>query len=301
MDLRYLQTFKEIVQQGSFSKAAQKLAYTQSTITFHVDQLEKELDTALFEKVGRRMVLTKAGEEFVPYVEEVLTALEKMKNFQSNLAECKGTLRIGAPESLLCFRLPSLLKEFHQRAPKVHLYLKSMNSRAVQTALKEDRIDIGVFYLNQPTADDALVWEKGAQYPMILFGSPRVQQKYGEFVTPHQYFPLLSAIIQPMPGSLGQKFKTYLEEKDIRLGNMIEIRSTQTIINLAKNDVGICYLPEFVVHEEIRRGELVELETDMKASPIISAYGYRKQKWVSPAMQLFLDILQKRKGDWQGI
>ena len=61
MDLRYLQTFKEIVREGSFSGAARKLSYTQSTITFHMDQLEKELDTMLFEKVGRRMVLTKAG------------------------------------------------------------------------------------------------------------------------------------------------------------------------------------------------------------------------------------------------
>ena len=94
MDLRYLQTFKEIVREGSFSGAARKLSYTQSTITFHMDQLEKELDTMLFEKVGRRMVLTKAGEEFIPYVEEVLSALDKMKNFQSDLAECKGTLRL---------------------------------------------------------------------------------------------------------------------------------------------------------------------------------------------------------------
>ena len=51
MDLRYLQTFKEIVREGSFSGAARKLSYTQSTITFHMDQLEKELDTMLFEKV----------------------------------------------------------------------------------------------------------------------------------------------------------------------------------------------------------------------------------------------------------
>lgn len=293
MDLRYLQTFKEIIRQGSFSKAAQKLAYTQSTITFHVAQLEKELDTALFEKAGRRMVLTKAGEEFIPYVEEVLAAVEKMKNFQTDLAECKGTLRLGAPESLLCFRLPVLLKEFHQQAPKVHLYLQSMNSRNVQKALKEDRIDIGLFYLNKQDVDDTLTWKKGATYPLVLCGSPRLKRKYSHFSTAHQEYPLLSAIVQPMPGSLGEKFKDYLEEKDIRLGNMIEIRSTQTIINLVKNDVGICYLPEFVVAEEVQRGTLVELETDRSAAPIVSAYGYRTNKWISPAMQLFLEILRQ--------
>lgn len=292
MDLRYLQTFKEIVREGSFSGAARKLSYTQSTITFHMDQLEKELDTMLFEKVGRRMVLTKAGEEFIPYVEEVLSALDKMKNFQSDLAECKGTLRLGAPESLLCFRFPQILKVFHQRAPRVHLYLRSMNSRNVQEALKDDLIDIGAFYLNEQDVDDSLVWEKGGTYPLVLFGSPRIKRTYSDFVTPHQDFPLLSAIVQPMPGSLGRKFNAYLEEKDIHLGNMIEIRSTQTIINLAKNDVGICYLPRFVVEKELQTGELVELETDMKADPISSAYGYRKNKWISPAIKMFLEILK---------
>lgn len=146
--------------------------------------------------------------------------------------------------------------------------------------------------MNEQDVDDSLVWEKGGTYPLVLFGSPRIKRTYSDFITPHQDFPLLSAIVQPMPGSLGRKFNAYLEEKDIHLGNMIEIRSTQTIINLAKNDVGICYLPRFVVEKELQTGELVELETDMKAAPISSAYGYRKNKWISPAIKLFLDILK---------
>ena len=66
MDLKYLQTFAAIVEEGSFTKAARKLNYTQSTITFQMDQLERELSARLFEKVGRNMVLTKAGESLIP-------------------------------------------------------------------------------------------------------------------------------------------------------------------------------------------------------------------------------------------
>lgn len=62
MELKYLETFQRIVQEGGFAKAAASLNYTQSAITFQVAQLEQELGTQLFEKVGRRMVLTKAGE-----------------------------------------------------------------------------------------------------------------------------------------------------------------------------------------------------------------------------------------------
>lgn len=145
MDLKILNTFKAIVDEGSFSKAARRLNYTQSTITFHIGQLERDLHVKLFEKVGRRMVLTKAGEELVPYVEEVIQSVNKMSNFQTDLTECTGDLRIGAPESLLCFYLPFRLKEFHARAPHVHLLLQSMNSGNTLSALKNDDIDIGPF------------------------------------------------------------------------------------------------------------------------------------------------------------
>ena len=61
MDLKYLETFKTIIEEGSYARAADKLGYTQSTITFQVQQLEQELSIKLFEKIGRRMQLTKAG------------------------------------------------------------------------------------------------------------------------------------------------------------------------------------------------------------------------------------------------
>ena len=68
MDLKNLYTFYMITREGGFSEAAKKLNYTQATITFHVGQLEKELDVKLFERIGRRMVLSQAGVQLIPYV-----------------------------------------------------------------------------------------------------------------------------------------------------------------------------------------------------------------------------------------
>ena len=67
MELKYLNTFKVIVEEGGFTKAAERLNYTQSTITFQIGQLEQELSVKLFERIGRKMVLTKAGERLIPY------------------------------------------------------------------------------------------------------------------------------------------------------------------------------------------------------------------------------------------
>ena len=106
MELKIFTTFKTIVRTGSFTKAAHLLSYTPSTITFHVAQLEKLVGVPLFEKSGRHMILTKTGEALVPYVDEVLAAVKKIKSFQYGITAYQGTLTVGAPESLLCFRLP---------------------------------------------------------------------------------------------------------------------------------------------------------------------------------------------------
>ena len=78
MEIKYLQTFLTIVEEGSFSKAAKKLNYTQSTITFQVNQLENEFSITLFEKIGRNMLLTEAGKQFIPYVKNVLNEIDKL-------------------------------------------------------------------------------------------------------------------------------------------------------------------------------------------------------------------------------
>ena len=70
MDLKNLRTFQTVVQEGGFNKAAEKLNYTQSTITFQINQLEQELGLRLFEKIGRRMVLNQAGQQLLPYAAE---------------------------------------------------------------------------------------------------------------------------------------------------------------------------------------------------------------------------------------
>lgn len=92
MEFKYLNTFRTIVETGSFTAAAEKLNYTQSTITFQIGQLEQELSVKLFEKIGRRMVLTKAGDHLIPYVDEVMRS---MNCYDIRNELLSGTLDLG--------------------------------------------------------------------------------------------------------------------------------------------------------------------------------------------------------------
>ncbi|HAA8593156.1 TPA_asm: LysR family transcriptional regulator, partial [Listeria monocytogenes] len=118
MDLKNLLTFKTILETGSFQEAARKLNYAQSTVTTQIQQLEQELQVKLFDKIGRKMLLTSAGSDLLPSVNQILETYNTMKNYSNN-AELKGELRIAVPESILTYQMQSILKEFHEKAPNV--------------------------------------------------------------------------------------------------------------------------------------------------------------------------------------
>ena len=289
MELKYLRTFRTIVNEGGFNKAAEKLNYTQSTITFQIGQLEQELSVALFEKIGRRMVLTKAGEQLVPYVDEILRSVDKLRFFETDLSQCQGSLNIGVGETLLCYRLPSILKEFHQRAPNARLFLQSMNCYDIRNELLNGTLDLGLFYEDVGGFGSNLTLQPMGCYPMSLVASPETKKRYPDFITPDRSIPV-PFIINEKNCIFRQIFEAYLQERSILLDHTIELWSVPTIINLVKNDVGISYVPTFTVQADLAAGDLEAIPTELTDRTISAVCAYHKNKWVSPLMRLFLDL-----------
>lgn len=289
MDLKFLNTFRAIVEEGSFSKAAGRLNYTQSTITFQIGQLEQELSIRLFEKIGRKMVLTKAGEQLIPYVDEVLSSIDRLRNFEDDLAESQGDLRVGVGETLLCYHLPAILKEFHRQAPKARLFLRSMNCYDIRDELIAGTLDIGVFYNCVGGFGTSLTTYPFGTYPLALVASKEVKRQYPDFITPDQQLPVPFIINEPSC-VFRQILEQYLREKAIMLDHTIELWSIPTIKNLVEHDVGVSYLPRFAVQEELEDGRLAEIPTELTDTTISAVCGHHKNKWISPLMRLFIDL-----------
>lgn len=289
MELKYLQTFRTIVDEGGFSKAAEKLNYTQSTITFQIGQLEQELSVNLFEKIGRRMVLTKAGEHLIPYVDEILQSVDRLHFFEADLSECQGTLNIGIAETLLCYCFPAILKEFHRKAPKARLFLRSMNCYDIRNELLDGTLDLGVFYEEVGGFGSNLTIHSLDSCSLTLVASPETKKFCSDFITPDRTIPT-PFIINEKNCIFRQIFEEYIQTKSIILDHTIELWSVPTIKNLVKSDVGISFLPTFAVQEDLKAGELVEIPTDISDKTITAICAHHKNKWISPLMQLFIDL-----------
>lgn len=288
MDIKYLKTFKAILKTGSFQKAAEHLNYAQTTITLQMQQLEQDLSVKLFEKIGRKMELTQAGKELIPYIDNILNAIQQMENYGKSNKELTGTLRVAMPETLLSYQMVQTLMQFRQNAPNVRLSLQSSNCYEIRTQVLNGSVDLGIHY-DIGGYGDSVVTERLRQYEFILVGSLRLDEDEADFITPNQRKTL--CLLADQSSYYYKKFNEYLEEYDIVLDNEVDLISTEAIKQLVKGNLGIAYLPRFTIEEELNAGIIREIPTVIRNKQIGTVCNYHKNKWITPAMELFLQLL----------
>lgn len=145
MDTSSLRTFLSIAETGSFSIAAERLYLTQSAISKRIQSLETELDTKLFDRVGRQTVLTPAGEIFFSRAQTILQQLEDSHREIDNLkGEVAGTLHIGTSHHIGLHRLPPVLKQLNQQYPDLTLDIHFMDSEVAYREVQSGKLELGI-------------------------------------------------------------------------------------------------------------------------------------------------------------
>lgn len=140
-----LKVFQSVARHLSFTKASQELFVSQPAITKHIHELEAAYGSPLFERKGSRISLTDAGRLLLKHCEQILDEYNKLE-FDMNLLhdDFVGELRLGASTTIAQYVLPPVLARFIKRYPHVKISLLNGNSREVEKALQEHRIDLGL-------------------------------------------------------------------------------------------------------------------------------------------------------------
>lgn len=289
MELKNLRTFQAVVDQGSYQKAAEFLGYTQSTVTVHIQQLERELGVPLFQRSGRRMTLTQAGEQALEPARELLLSADRLARIGQEDREPAGVLRVDMAETLLCYHMQPVIRKFRQMAPQVRLILRSRNCLDIESNVCTGACDLGVGY-DMNWCRDRLEVESMGKYEVILLASPAF--RHPDFVTPNQRKPV--SLVTDEPDSVFRlRLEDYLQKQNITLDATLELWSIETIKRCVMSDLGFTYLPRFVAREELAAGQLVELEAPISGVRFPALCARRKNRWVSPAMALFMDLLRE--------
>jgi len=291
MDIRHFKTFKSIVEEGNFSNAAMKRGYTQSTVTSQIQQLERDLSIKLFEKIGRNMVLTPAGKKLIPYTNELLDTIKKIESIGKNSETITGELKVAIAESLMSYKLQNVLSLFKQKAPNVRLSIISLNCYVINSTLLKGEVDIGLLY-NVGSENDSLTSIELANFPLTLVCSPLFNGDKFDFNKTSQEIDT-SLIINETNCIYREIIENYFSDKKISLNSTMELWSIETIKKCVSSNIGISFLPRFVVEEELENGKLKELKGGCSDTEITAICSYHKNKWISPAMSLFMQLVKE--------
>src|SRR6266568_8048819 len=143
MDFQQLRVFRAAAKSGGFTRAAGNLHLSQSTVSQHIKQLESDLGCKLFARVGRRVVLSKAGELLLEYADRIFQDLKHAEMAVRELSALKhGTVRLGVGASTMAYRLPRILSEYSARFPEIELVVVTGPSEILLDHLRAERVDL---------------------------------------------------------------------------------------------------------------------------------------------------------------
>lgn len=288
MEIRNITTFLKVAATQNFSKAAEQLGYSQSAVTIQIQQLERELQTQLFERIGKRVYLTESGQEFVSYANQVMNAVEQAAAFSGEKNAVKGKLRIGGVESVCTTLIPELILELHEKFPEIELIIRSGTTDELIELAKRNELDF-VFTLDKKSNHPE--WVCASQtVEEIIFVAPK-DQKRSE--VPIEELVQKPFILTERGAAYQYELERLLAEQELRIEPILEIGNTETIIKLVKRGIGFSFLPKYTVSYELETGQLVQIQTNL---PVVTMYCqllYHKNKWLTPQMKTLIQLARK--------
>jgi DNA-binding transcriptional LysR family regulator len=296
MEIRHFVTFKKVIEMGSFTKAAEHLGYTQSTVTSHIQALEEHLGGPLFDRMGRKVILTDIGKKLLHYTQEILETYGKIENIAIEEKDVRGEIKIAAPESLTVYRLEPILREFRKKFPHVNISLSNANCGDNKKAILNGSADIAFVMLPQ-LQDSDLIVHSLLDESIVLVGSPDCSLNILDISYENQKINEC-VITNEKECSYRRIFEEYLRERGIEPSHTMELWSIEAIKRCVMSGLGISYLPLMTVEDEIQEGRLKILPCDGDFKQIFSQVVYHKNKWISPALSAFINITLKYARDW---
>ena len=293
MELRNLITFLKIVETGSFSKAAEQLRYSQSTVTVQVQQLEEELHVQLFDRIGKKIYVTEKGRELETYAQKMIDLSQKISSIGGEELELQGTLRIAALDSLIIAVLPAILREFHTRYPKVDIIVKTAdNVFDAERQLSQNEVDLAIItHDKRSTKHFAKTILKETRFVFAASPSRPLAQKKtvtlaeiaenDVIITNQQFY------FSDMSNEDTKKTLEYIIKPRFDIWNPIGA------MELAKQNCGIALLPHYLIQDAVAKGELCVLNVPELNFTVWLQMLHHEQKAITPQMTAFCKLMKE--------
>ena len=262
LDSRQLRAFCVLSRTGSFTQTARELHLTQSGISHSMKALERESGCRLLDRLGKKVVLTQAGEQLLQHAEKILSEMEAARGSLAQLGKWgRGRLRLGASTTACQHLIPPVLREFKESFPEHAISLEPGDTPELVAGLLQQRMDLALSLQVDsepqlefhPLFTDELHFIVSAQHPWARAG------KAGRDEIPRQ-----SYILYSKRSVTFRLIEQYFRREEMVLNTVLEVGSMEATKELVKLGLGVSILAPWICRKEIEDGSLIALPLGRK-------------------------------------
>ncbi len=295
LDLLKLKTFRMVALTNSFTRAAVELGYSQSSVTTQIKALERELGAPLFDRFTKKVALTEVGQRTFEYAGRLLALADETKAAVSKHGKPSGPLKVNAPESLLIYRLPDLLRQYQVEYPAVHLDLSSSGDpRAQATAVLDGAVDVA-FAAGEVVQSERLTIEHLGEEDILIVAAAHQALAKAEAVT-WDHLARTQVLLTGRTCGYRAVFEHALEVVPVQLSEVLELTSIEAVKQCAIAGMGAAVLPRTAIALELQQRRLVPLR--WTGTPLV-AYTQmlrHRERWMTPALEGLWTMVEKYFG-----
>ncbi len=286
MTLRHMRIFRAVWNSGcNMTKAAEAMNMTQPAISLAIKELEEYYGMHLFDRIGKKLKITPAGERFLEYATRISSQFEDMEREIRNW-DSAGILRAGASITIGSQFLPVYAKAFRHSHPETEIYAMIAPSDQLENAIMENKLD---FALSEGIPHyPAIHAEEYMEDWLSIIASPE-SFRQGEIIS-REDFARQDFLLREKGSGTREVFDIAASRAGLSIKPIWEATSTTALINAVINGIGIAVLPHRMIQGALSRGQIVTIEAeglDFRRSFYII---FHKDKFLTPAASAFLDI-----------
>ncbi|MFW1677714.1 LysR family transcriptional regulator [Pontibacter sp. JAM-7] len=240
ISIRHLRAFSAIAACGSFTRAADDLHLTQSTLTATIQQLEQQVALTLFDRTTRRVMLTREGEQFLPVAEKLLSDFDTALNdLQAISSRQRGQVGIAASPSVITCLMPDVVHNYHQQYPNIHLQLRDENAGGIELRVLDNSVDFGIGgnHSNHPDLSYQPLLQD--RYGVVL---PNTHDLATKATLSWEQIAALPQLQLTTDSGIRSELQSLYPDQNLQL-TQIEVSSPAAMAELIRRDMGICLLP----------------------------------------------------------
>lgn len=291
MDINILKTFIAVCEYSGFSAAAEKLGYTQSTVSSQIKQLEHELNTVLFDRYYHRIDLTQDGIRALRHAKDIVGTYDQMVAETEKTEELSGTIRLAMSSSICNRYFRDDFLKFHQKYPHVRVVATESGTEQMFDMLKKNEVDL-VFTLDQHfyEADFEICAERREDVHFIAaIDNPLVQR---ESISLEEVCKC-SSVLTENNMSYRILLNSMLAENSLEIQPILEVGNPLQICSIVRKSELISFLPDFIAAEYVKAGKVAYLPVKDCSISVWTQLLIHKNKWKSPVLTAFLEYYRE--------